>query len=139
MGGLPRVDLKYAVRRFDRLVPRKRAAVWHPASAASRRQCRGPQLPLGRGTATNTAETQEADRAVGEATGGKLRERRLGPALAARAVQTQGVIVLDQVGDGVQVDGGGHRRPRVRPMRAQGVSLVWRGDTRASDAAAQGW
>ena len=111
----------------------------HPASAASRRQCRGPQLPLGRGTATNTAETQEADRAVGEATGGKLRERRLSPALAARAVQTQGVIVLDQVGDGVQVDGGGHRRPRVRPMRAQGVSLVWRGDTRASDAAAQGW
>lgn len=80
-----------------------------------------------------------ADRAVGKATGGKLRERRLGPALAARAVQTQGVIVLDQVGDGVHVDGGGHRGPRVRAMRVQGVSLVWRGDTRASDAAAQGW
>ena len=80
-----------------------------------------------------------ADRAVGKSTGGKLRERRLGPALAARAVQTQGVNVLDQVGHGVQVDGGGHCHPRLRPMRAQGVSLVWRGDTSASDAAAQGW
>lgn len=111
----------------------------HPASAASRRQGRGPQLPLGRRTATNTSEAQEADRAVGEAMRGKLCERRLGPALAARAVQTQGVIVLDQVGDGVHADGGGHRHPRVRPMRAQGVSLVLRGGTRASDAAAQGW
>jgi hypothetical protein len=49
------------------------------------------------------------------------------------------VIAGEQVGDGVQVDGGGHRRPRMRSMRAQGVSLVRRGDTRASDAAPQGW
>jgi hypothetical protein len=39
----------------------------------------------------------------------------------------------------VHVNGGGHRDPSVRLIRAQGVSLAWRGDTRASDAAAQGW
>jgi hypothetical protein len=49
------------------------------------------------------------------------------------------VVAGEQVGDGVQVNGGGHRDPSVRSMRAQGVSLARRGDTRASDAAPQGW
>jgi hypothetical protein len=45
------------------------------------------------------------------------------------------VVASEQVGNGVQVDRGGHRDPSVRSMRAQGVSLVSRGDARASDAA----
>ena len=55
---------------------------------------------------------------------GELLERCLTPAIAAQAVELQRVIAREQVGDGVQVDGGGHRRPSVRSMRAQGVSLA---------------
>jgi len=96
-------------------------------------------LTLRRCAAKYAAESKPLDGLLSQTARRELLERRLGPALAARAVQTQGVNVLDQVGDGVQVDGGGHCHPRLRPMRAQGVSLVWRGDTSASDAAAQGW
>ena len=87
----------------------------------------------------DTAEPQSTDRGCAHAASGEMLERRLAPAVAMQTVKLQRVVALDQVGDGVQVDWGGHRRPRVRPLRAQEVSLVGRGDTRASDAAAQGW
>lgn len=96
-------------------------------------------MELSRCAALDTAEPESADRGRAQAAVGEALERRLAPAVAMQTVELQRVVALEQVGDSVQVDGGGHRRPRVRSMRVQGVSLVLRGGTRASDAAAQGW
>ena len=87
----------------------------------------------------DAAESQCRDGSIGEAALGQGLERCFTPAVAAQAVKLQRVVASEQVGNGVQVDRGGHRDPSVRSMRAQGVSLVRRGDTRASDAAPQGW
>ena len=51
----------------------------------------------------------------------ELRERCLAPAIAAQAVELQGVIAREQVGDRVQVNGAGHR-PSLRSDQVQGVS-----------------
>ena len=71
----------------------------------------------------DTAEPESADQGRAHAAVGEALERRLVPAVATQTVKLQRVVALDQVGDGVQVNGGGHRRPRVRSMRVQGVSL----------------
>jgi hypothetical protein len=59
---------------------------------------------LGRFAAHHAAKVEPLDRPVGETACGELRQRRLGPAVAARAVETERVVVREQVGDGVQVD-----------------------------------
>ena len=87
------------------------------------RQFRRAELAFCDRAAVDAAESQCRDGSIGEAALGEGLERCLTPAIAAQAVELQGVVAREQVGDGVQVDGGGHRRPSVRSMRAQGVSL----------------
>jgi hypothetical protein len=81
-------------------------------------------LALGGPAALSAAKAQGRDRPIAQTAACELLERRFTPAVAAQAVELQCVVAREQVGDGVQVDGGGHRRPRVRPMRAQWVSLA---------------
>ena len=83
-------------------------------------------MAFGHGATVRAAEAQGRDGSIGEAAPCEGLERRLPPAVAVQAVELQGVAAREQVGDGVQVNGGGHRL-RVRSMRAQGVSLAARG------------
>jgi hypothetical protein len=101
------------------LVPRVSAA---PSSRPSVLTQRGwAQLALGRSAADHATKVEPLDRTIGEAARGEVRQRRLGPAVAAQAVEAERVVVCEQVGDSVQVD-------RVAcaqhgAWRAQGVSL----------------
>lgn len=126
-------------RNIFGIVSRRCSTAFHPTRRPGGWQLGRAKLELSRCAALDTAEPEGADRGRAQAAVGEALERRLVPAVATQAVKLQRVVALEQVGDRVQVNGGGHLRPRVRPMQAQGVSLVWRGGTRASDAAAQGW
>ena len=73
---------------------------------------------------SGAAKAQSRDRPVGQSSVGELLERGCTPTVAAQAVQLQGVVAGQQVGDGVQVNGGEeHRRPSVRVRQAHRVSL----------------
>jgi len=78
---------------------------------------------LGEAAAVCAAKAQGGDGWVGQALRREVLERRCTPAIAAQAVQLQGVVAREQVGDGVQVDGGGQARS-VRSNQVQGVSLL---------------
>jgi hypothetical protein len=82
-------------------------------------------LALGRAAALSAAKAQFPDRSISQPAADELLEWGLAPAIAAQAVELQGVVAGQQVGDGVQVDGGEHCRPSLRLNRAQGVSLAF--------------
>jgi len=63
------------------------------------------QLALRRSAADRAAETQPDDRGASPAVLGKLVEGRFAPAVAVVAVEPEGMLVGEEVGDGVQVDG----------------------------------
>ena len=65
-------------------------------------------MAFGERAASGAAKAQGRDRPVGQSSVGELIERGCTPAVAAQAVQLQGVVAGQQVGDGVQVNGGGH-------------------------------
>ena len=90
----------------------------------SREEVRAGGVGVRRAAAVDAAEAQCRDGSIGEAAPGEGLERCFTPAVAAQAVELQRVVAREQVGDGVQVDGGGHHDPSVRSMRAQGVSLA---------------
>ena len=94
-----------------------------PSSSGGRRQLGWPQLQLGGGAAADAAKSEGADRGRAQAAIGETLEGCCTPAVAAQAVELQRVVAIEQVFDGVQADGGGHRL-RVRSMRVQEVSLA---------------
>ncbi len=66
---------------------------------------RWPQLALRGSAADRAAEAELDDRCASPTLAGELFEPGLGPAVAVVAVEAERMVVGDQVGDGVQVDG----------------------------------
>ena len=75
-----------------------------PGTGLGRRECRRAELTLGRAAADRATEAELADRRASPAVAGELRKRGHAPAVAVVAVEAEGVLVREQVGDGVQVD-----------------------------------
>ena len=77
-----------------------------PAGAAlCRRHGWWPELALRWTAADGATEAELHNRGAPPAVAGELLERGDAPAVAVVAVETQGVLACEQVGDGAQVDG----------------------------------
>ena len=114
------IELRKSSQLFHGDVPRYS----HPARRPSRWQLGRTELAFGEAAAVGASKRRAviggSDRPGRVA---RLRERRRTPAVAVQAVELQGVVAREQVGHGVQVDGGGLVAERALNARRSGVTL----------------
>ncbi len=96
------------LRKSFGIVSRKCSTAFHPTRRSGGWQLGRAKLELSRCPAADTAEPERPYRGRAQAAIGEVLERRLAPAVATQAEKLQGVAALEQIGDRVQVNGGGH-------------------------------
>ena len=117
-------------RNIFEIVSRRCSTEFHPTRRPGGWQLGRAKLELSRCAAVDTSEPESTDRGRAHAAIGEALERGLAPAVAMQTVELQRVVALEQVGDSMQVDGGGHRRESAPDAGAGGEPSVARRYTR---------